>query len=481
MRGLRFDRLIASSALAFAAIGCFAKDNAPARQVSQDEAYEWLVAGEILERIKAPTFANREFSILDYGAREGVEGGAGDAIAKAIKACNEAGGGKVVIPSGTFHTGPIHLLSNVNLHLEEGAVVKFTTDTSQYLPAVYTRWEGVECYNYSPLIYAFEQLNIAVTGKGTFDGQAGDDHWWSWKGREEWGWKEGMPHQKDGRDRLFAQGEAGVPVEERVYGEGDYLRPSFVQPYRCKNILIEGVTFINSPMWELNPVLCENLTVRGVTVVSHGPNNDGCNPESCKDVLIEDCHFDTGDDCIAIKSGRNNDGRRVNVPSENIIVRNCKMVEGHGGVVIGSEISGGVRNVFVENCEMSSPNLDRALRIKTNSIRGGLIENIFVRDVEVGVVKDSVIKINFVYEEGDAGDFAPVVRNMVVRRLISRDSKYALYFKGYEHTPITDVHLIDCQFEGVEKPSVLQHVRGLQFDNVQMNTGAKTDIWGNPL
>ncbi|MDQ8205371.1 glycoside hydrolase family 28 protein [Pelagicoccus sp. SDUM812003] len=445
--------------------------------VSKQEAYEWLVAEEILERIQAPAFPDAVYDIREYGAKAGVKNDSSAAFAAAIEACNAAGGGKVLVPEGEFLTGPIHLLSNVNLHLEKGAVVKFSTDFSKYLPAVFTRWEGMECYNYSPLIYAFEQKNIAVTGEGTLDGQATLDNWLDWNVKSAPGGAKQIP----ARDRLTQMVADGVPVEERVFGEGDFLRPNFLQPYRCENVLIEGVKIINSPMWEIHPVLCRNVIVRGVTVISHGSNNDGCNPESSKDVLIEDCHFDTGDDCIAIKSGRNNDGRRVNVPSENIIIRNCKMVDGHGGVVIGSEISGGVRNVFVENCEMSSPNLDRALRIKTNSIRGGLIENIFVRDVQVGVVKDSVIKVNFLYEEGDAGDFAPVVRNIVVRRLVSRESKYAMFIKGYEHTPITDLHLIDCQFEGVQKPSVLLNVQGLLFDNVRMNTGEKTDLWGNPL
>ncbi len=477
MKTFRLDRLIFGAVLGFTAIGCFAKDVEQKRIVSQDEAYEWLVAGEILERIKAPEFAERVFDIRDYGAKEGVEGGASEAISKAIEACNAAGGGKVTVPPGTYFTGPVHLLSNVNLHLAEGATLKFSTDSKEYLPAVFTRWEGVELYNYSPLVYAFEQENIAITGKGTLDGQASLDNWLGWNMKKAPGGSKQIP----ARDRLIEFGRDHVPVEERVFGEGDYLRPNFIQPYRCENVLIEGVKVINSPMWEIHPVLCRNVTVRGVTVVSHGSNNDGCNPESSKDVLIEDCYFDTGDDCIAIKSGRNNDGRRVNVPSENIVIRNCKMLDGHGGVVIGSEISGGVRNVFVENCEMSSPNLDRALRIKTNSIRGGLIENIFVRDVEVGVVKDSVIKVNFLYEKGDVGEFAPVVRNVVVRRLTSRKSKYALFFKGYEHTPITGIHLIDCHFEGVQKPSVMQCVKDLEFDNVLMNSGAKTDKWGNPL
>lgn len=459
--------------LAAAAVGVFAQ----ATEISREEAFEWLVADEILERIVAPSFPEREFDIRDYGAKPGKSHDSTAAIAKAIKACNEQGGGTVVVPAGEFHSEAIHLLSNVNFHLTKGATIKFSTDPNDYLPAVFTRWEGMECYNYSPLVYAFEQTNIAVTGEGTLDGQATLDTWFGWNIKDAPGGSKQIPARK----RLEELSQAGVPVEERVFGEGSFLRPNFLQTYRCENVLIEGIKIVNSPMWEIHPVLSRNVTVRGVTVVSHGSNNDGCNPESSKDVLIEDCHFDTGDDCIAIKSGRNNDGRRVNVPSENIIVRNCKMIDGHGGVVIGSEISGGVRNVFVENCEMNSPHLERALRIKTNSIRGGLIENIFVRDVTVGVVKDSVIKVNFLYEEGDVGDFAPVVRNIVVRRLVSNKSKYALFCQGYEHTPITGLHLIDCQFEGVERPSVLLNINQFQFDNVRMNSGAKTDLWGNPL
>jgi len=451
------------------------------RIISEEEAHEWLVAEEIVKRIKAPVFPERLYPVEDYGAIADDSKDDSSAIRDAIAACAESGGGRVLVSPGTFDVGPIVLKSNVELHVAEGATLRFSTETDDYLPAVFSRWEGMECYNYSPLIYAYGETNVAVTGKGKLDGQANADHWWSWKGRTEYGWREGMPHQKPARDRLTEQVAQGAPVSERMYGKGDYLRPSFVQPYSCENVLIEGVTIVNSPMWEIHPVLSRNVIVRGVTVISHGPNNDGCNPESCKDVLIEDCVFDTGDDCIAIKSGRNNDGRRLNVPSENIVVRNCLMKEGHGGVVIGSEISGGCRNVFVENCEMSSPNLDRAIRIKTNSIRGGLIENVFVRNLQVGQVRDAVIKVNFHYEEGDVGDFAPVVRNIVVRNLVSLKSKYPLYIKGYAHTPISNLRIIDSQFEGAQKPSVLLNVKGLVFDDVRMNSGEKTDQWGNPL
>jgi len=357
----------------------------------------------------------------------------------------------------------------VNLHLMEGAVVQFHRDPAKYLPLVFTRWEGVECMNYSPLIYAFEESNIAVTGSGTLDGQANRDHWWFWKGNKDHGWKEGMPSQLDGRKKLFAMGEKGVPVEERKMGDGHYLRPSFIQPYKCRNILIEGVKIINSPMWEIHPVLCENVTVKNVHVDTHGPNNDGCNPESSKDVLIKDCYFDTGDDCIAIKSGRNNDGRRVNTPSENIVIRGCTFKDGHGGITIGSEISGGARNIFAENCEFESPVLYSALRIKSNAVRGGIIENIHVRNLNVGLVDRAVVDIDLYYEEGKNGQFLPTIRNISIERMTVKKCKTALNLVGYEEAPLRDIRIVDCEFKEASRGYKIEHVEGLELVRTTVN------------
>ena len=317
--------------------------------------------------------------------------------------------------------------------------------------------------NYSPLVYAFDQENVAVTGEGTLDGQASNEHWWPWCGSPLYGGSFQSSNQMPARTKLIEMGENNIPVRDRLFGNGSHLRPNFIQFYRCRNVLIQGVTLRNAPMWQIHPVLCNNVTVMGVSVISHGPNNDGCNPDSCKDVLIENCYFDTGDDCIAIKSGRNNDGRRVGVSSENIIVRNCRMKDGHGGVTIGSEASGGVRNVYAENCHMDSPNLDRALRLKTNSVRGGFIENIFMRNVTVGQVSDAVLRINLFYEEGDAGAFPPIIRNIEMKNVTSKKSKYALYIKGYEHTPIRDIRIINCVFENASLPDVIENVEGLKI------------------
>jgi polygalacturonase len=209
-----------------------------------------------------------------------------------------------------------------------------------------------------------------------------------------------------------------------------------------------------------------------VTINSHGPNNDGCNPESCRDVLIDRCTFDTGDDCIALKSGRNNDGRRLATPVENVIVRDCVMKDGHGGVTIGSEISGGARNIFVEGCRMDSPQLDRALRFKSNSQRGGVIERVYMRNVTVGQVKEAIVSIDFNYEEGDTGDFPPLVRNIEVRNVTSSKSQYALYLRGFPRAVIHDVRLTDCTFQNVAKPDVLENVKDVVLRNVKVNGSA---------
>jgi polygalacturonase len=430
---------------------------------------------QILARIKPPKFPKRDFKITRFGAKSGIANDSTAAIAGAIEACSKAGGGRVVVPKGEFLTGAIHLKSNVNLYLAKGASLKFSWDTKQY-PLVFTRWEGMECMNVSPFIYAWEQTNIAITGEGTLDGRAGNGHWWLWHGNAKYGWKEGMPNQRAARAKLYQMMEKNTPVAERVFGEDSRLRPNFIQPYRCKNVLIEGVTIINSPMWEIHPVLCENVTVRRVRISSHGPNNDGCDPESCKDVLIEDCFFDTGDDCIAIKSGRNDDGRRIGVPTENVIIRGCEMKDGHGGVTIGSEISGGVRNIFAENCRMDSPNLDHALRVKNNAARGGLLENFYFRRIAIGQVAHAAITIDFNYEEGAKGKFTPVMRNFDVDGLTCGKSDFGVDIQGLTGAPVYDVKIANSTFSGVAKGNIVKNVKGVKLDNVKFNGTLATEL-----
>jgi len=429
----------------------------------------WLEMPKILARIKAPVFPNKDFDITKFGAVGDGKTLNTESIAKAIATSNKAGGGRVIVPQGDFLTGAIHLKSNVNLHILAGGTIKFSRDPKHYLPLVFTRWEGMELMNYSPFLYAFEQENIGITGEGTIDGQSDCEHWWPWKGRTNCGWKEGDPNQARARKKLYEQVAARVPVVERIHGEGSFLRPQFLQPYRSKNILIEGVTLRGSPMWQVHPVLCSNVTVRKLTIIADGPNTDGCDPESCNDVLIDDCFFDTGDDCIAIKAGRNEDGRRVPVPSQNIIIRNCHMKDGHGGITIGSEISGGVRNVFAEKCQLDSPRLDIAIRFKNNALRGGLLENIFVRDLKVGQVAQAAIAIDFLYEEAGNGPYKPVLRNVDIRNITVEKADYAMSLRGLPQAPAEDIHIKDCDFKNVAKPNLIENVNGLKLVNVKVN------------
>lgn len=446
------------------------------QQKLKDVEAPWSKMEVILSEINSPTFPNKTFTITDFGAKADGKTDALDAIKKAIKKCHSEGGGKVVIPAGEYKVnGGIHLESNVNLHISEGANLKFSTVPSHYLPVVFTRWEGVELMNYSPLIYAFEKENIAITGKGIIDGQASNENWWVWSGKEIYGWQEGMPRQQDdaSRTKLYKMNELGTPVSERIFGKNTYLRPNFIQPYNCKNVLIEGVTIKNSPMWVVHPVLCKNVTVQDIKVISHGPNSDGCNPESCNNVLIKNCYFDTGDDCIALKSGRNQDGRRIARPVENIVIQNCIMKDGHGGVVIGSEVSGGARNIFAENCQMDSPNLDRAIRIKTNKIRGGIIENLFFRKIMVGEVKEAVVKVNMhyaIYSNPDQEYYIPEVKNIYIEDVKSSKSKYGILVEGYdEKNTVDNLQLKNCQFTGVQNGNSIQYVSNLKFEEVYIN------------
>jgi len=398
----------------------------------------------ILARITPPQFPDRDFPITDFGAV--AAGDAGDAIAKAIAACAAAGGGRVVVPAGRWRTGAIRLESNVNLHVAGDATLVFDPDPRRY-PTVPTHWEGMECRNYSALIYAADETNVAVTGSGVLDGSATEETWWAWKSKADRARKIPVKQTAD-RDRLVEMVAAGTPPDQRVFGAGHFLRPNFIQPYRCTNVLIEGITLINSPMWEVHPVLCTNVIVRGVTARTLGPNNDGCNPECCRDVLIEDCVFETGDDCIAIKSGRNDDGRRIGVPSENIVIRRCSFKDGHGGVTLGSEISGGVRNVFVSDCRMDSPDLDRAFRFKSNAVRGGTLENVRIRDVTIGQVGKEVLCVEFDYEEGAKGDHRPVLRGVTIERVTAAQSGQVLAIRPIPNSLVEDIVIRDCVFRG---------------------------------
>jgi polygalacturonase len=442
--------------------------------VPKDEPKVWTSASQPLQEIeqvrkliKAPVFKNKDYAVVDFGAKgDGVTSNT-DAFRKAIEACHASGGGRVVVPAGKFLTGPIYLKSNVNLHITEKATIVFSRNTKDY-PLVLVRWEGMDCMNYSPQIYAYGESNIAITGSGTIDGNADKDNWWPWKGRAQYGWKTGTPNQTKARDSLHVLMHNKVDPRKRIFGEGHYLRPYMIQPYNCKNLLISGVKLIESPMWFISPVMCENVTIEKVRISSHGPNTDGCDPDACKNVLIKDCYFDTGDDCIAIKSGRDEDGRGYGKPAENHIIEGCEMKDGHGGVVLGSEIAGGARNIYALNCNMSSPDLDIILRIKTSSSRGGVIENIFMKDIKVGTYKMAAVHCTMFYEK--PGNYMPTVRNIWVENLDVKDGgEYGVFVNAYKESPLQNLKLVNSNIRSVDKPLKIDNEQGMVLQNVLIN------------
>jgi polygalacturonase len=361
-------------------------------------------ADRIVASVRRPRFPARDFPLTDFGAKGDGTTPDTAAFARAIAACNRAGGGHVVVPSGgTFLTGAIHLRSNVDLHVESGATILFSQDPNDYLPVVWTRWQGIELMNYSPPVYCFGQRNIAITGSGTLNGQADASHWWNWAGTLE----------DNDFGTLETMADDNVPVPRRVFGPGHYLPPPMIQPYRSDTVLLQGVTVINSPFWHLNPNLSTNVTVEGLTITSSGPNTDGCDPESCDGVVVQHVSYDTGDDCMAIKSGRDADGRRVNVPCQNLVIQNCDFANGHGGITLGSEMTAGVRNVYAHDLTMNSANLKAGHRIKTNTLRGGFAENSNVYRVTAGTVGGPLLLIDGDYDD-QTGDYPPDITGITL-------------------------------------------------------------------
>ncbi len=440
-----------------ASVSVCGNDSTTAQTAAATAARAWARVPEILSRIVAPTFPSRDFVITNFAA---AGDGATDytkAFRDAMEACSRAGGGRVVVPPGIFLTGPIHLKSHVNLHLAKGATIRFTTNTAAYLPVVFTRYECVEVMNYSPPLYAFGQTDIAITGEGTLDGQGSAWHPWV---------KEFSGDIK----ALYKMGDDGVPVAERIFGEARHLRPNFIQPVRCKNVLIEGVKVINSPMWTITPLYCTNVTIRGVTVETDGPNTDGCDPDSCVDVWIKDCTFSNGDDCIAVKSGRDKDGRRVNIPTENVVIQDCRFEAGHGGVTMGSETAGGIRNVFAERCSFDSPDLDMAMRFKSNPARGGFVEDIYLRDCTVKTAKYGIhMTLRYGSSGAKTGEAPPVMRNIDIRNsTFGTLTKGPIFIEGYSETNrITNVTIANCTFEPTKKSGTFTNCSNVKLIGVK--------------
>lgn len=391
--------------------------------------------------VKMPDFSQcKTYNIIDYGAETGNQESISKALSQAIdKACN-TGGGRVIVPRGEWITGPVHLKSGVNLHLMEGAVLLFSDNPSDYLPAVHTSWEGMECYNYSPLIYAYECKNVAITGKGEL--KAKMDFWKRWFSRP--------PAHMGSLKRLYHMAAKGVPVEQRQMAvDSANLRPHFIQFNRCENVLLQGVTITNSPFWVIHPYLCSNVVIRDVQVFAHGHNNDGVDPEMSQNVLIENCVFDQGDDAIAIKSGRNQDAWRLNQPSKNMVIRNCFVKNGHQLLAIGSELSGGVENIFMDSCIVAQDaKMFHLLFIKTNERRGGFVNNIIVSNIKAGNLDQGILGIETdvlyqwrhivpTYERR----LTPI-QDIHMENVQAGDVKFISRILGQEELPIENVSLV---------------------------------------
>lgn len=413
-------------------------------------ASPWDEVPAILARIVPPTFPNRTFDITDYGAAGNNSTDCTGAFRDAIAACTAAGGGRVLVPGGgTFRTGKIHLLSNVNLHVESGATIRFRTDTGSYLPPVFTRWQGIECYNWSPFIYALDKTNIAITGAGTIDGNAPAGDWSSWGGGgSDW-------------TRLQQQGRDNVPVSQRVYGNGTELRPNMIGLYRCTNVLVDGVNLRNPAMWTLHPVYCTNITVRNVTFYSTNSQGDGLDLDSCTDAYVAGCRMNTNDDCVVIKSGRDVDGRRVGRPTQNVVVEDCKFSGRWGGITVGSEMSGGARNIFCQDCENNPADfpgrypVKYPLYIKTNKDRGGVIDGVHLRRIQARNIERDGLHITTRYNNDTSGSFIPVVQNITVDDMRVTNGRSAVSFEGQSDVRIRGVHINNAHFTGMTAANVI--------------------------
>lgn len=427
------------------------------RLAAAEPAREWSDVPALLARIVPPTFPAREFDVAAYGAKPDGKTDSLPAIRRAIAECHGQGGGHVVIGPGEYYVdGPIHLQSNVDLHLADHCTLLFSRDADHYLPAVLTRWEGTLIYNYSPLIYARGAENIAVTGRGTIDGNARSAF-------PRW-----VERQVKAQDRTREMNEKGTPLAKRVFGHGSYLRPSMIQPFECRNVLIEGVTLKDSPFWVVHPVFCTNVTVRGVSVDSLTINNDGCDPDSCTDVLIENCFFHTGDDGIAIKAGRDEDAWRDGRDTENVVIRGCRFDSKINGLCIGSEMAAGVRHVFMEDCRVDRG--ESCIYFKSNRDRGGFIENVRVRRIQVAVSKAAVVRFETNYHSYRGGAAPTKYDDFVIEDVNAGEATaYMLFAEGNPELPIRNVVLRNVTVAHARVPFFLRNIAALRLEKVRVN------------
>lgn len=429
---------------------------------------------QMLARINPPKLASPVFDITIFGAKPDSTFDSRPAIARAIDVCHRAGGGRVLLPPGYwFSKGPLHLQSGVELHLAAGATLAFSDVAEDYLPLVKVRWEGTVCWNYSPLIYAFQQQNIAITGQGAIDGRGAD---WSRAWRKQ---------QKPDKQRLRQMGNDTLPEQQRVFGNGfldrdgdgqddgfgdgkpHFLRPTLIELYECRNILIEEVTLRNSPFWTVHPVFSKNITIRGLQIFGGYLNDDGIDPDSCEDVLIEDCYVSTEDDAISIKAGRDQDAWHRG-KSKNIIVRNCRLNSGVNAFCIGSEMSGGVENIFVQDCQILSGK--HALNFKCNLDRGGQVQQIFMKNIQVDTIEKALFIFRMDYHGYRGNNFPTRFNDFYAHNIRCKQVKGGAFkVVGVEAEPITRLALWDIEVQNAALESQLAFVEELVVEAVQIS------------
>ena len=413
--------------------------------------------------------AQQYYNVLSYGAKNDSSKIATKSIAAAINTAYNKGGGTVYFPAGKYLTGPIHLKSNITIFIDAGAELHFSDNFNDYLPMVQSRYEGVDVKSFSPLFYAYKAENISIVGRGLINGHG--RKWWDFVE----GYKEGQPRSRWQYMFDSLNKNIELPDDPRQMKRG-FLRPPFIQPMFCKNVLIEGITIVNSPFWTVNPEFCENVTITGVTISNPpSPNTDGINPESCKYVHISNCHISVGDDCITIKSGKDKPGRKMATPAENYMITNCTMLSGHGGVVIGSEMSGDVRKITISNCIFDGT--DRGIRIKTARGRGGIVEEIRVDNIIMKNIKDQAIVMDMQYAKTQpepVSERTPRFRNIHLSNITAQTNE-AIFINGLAEMPVEDVTFNDIQFDA-QTGATIKEGKNIECHNVRITTKAGSAI-----
>jgi len=417
------------------------------------------------EQLSPYKFPKNNCPLNKYGAIPDGKTINTQAFEQAIADCSGKGGGTISVPAGNWLTGPIHLKGNLNLYLDKAAIVIFTTDPQAYLPVVLTRFEGIDVYNFSPLIYIADAENVAITGPGKFDGQG--QTWMPWKDKEPKAMKQ-----------LYAMMQNDISVAKRIFGDPTRpLRPSFIQTINAKNIRLEDFTITNSPRWTIHPIYSDKIAMRNLTVETSGFNSDGIVIDSSTNVLIEDCRLNTGDDTIAIKSGLDKDGWRVNKPAENIVIRNCTITGGHSAIAIGSEMSGGVKNIFLSNLTLDG--IDQGIRSKSLKGRGGIVENIWAKNIKIGTAKNAGLKFDLNYDASTlkpSSDILPTFQNFDFENISVENTKVAVSIEGIPGSYIKNVRLKSLQVNS-EEGIFINYSEGVSFIDLVTKEGQGKPIF----